>query len=237
MARVSRDRWFSNCGGWQPSLSLSVLRAGIEQGLLDEQDESGLTALSLAVTSEWLEGVEELLRAGANTELRYYRTGETVLYMAVQGHEAMVEALLEKGANPDAANHFGITPRSWRPDLFEHIAVKEVQMPEPRIQNAEHLADHYYPRFKIPERHERESLKPGQAVNLYVYGPRCESKQDTVKVRISARAGRRPKVRYVGIIETPLERTHLVGGTREVEFGPEHVATVFVPRRGRGGPS
>jgi hypothetical protein len=119
--------------------------------------------------------------------------------------------------------------------LFEHIPGGEVRMPEPRIQNAEHLADHYHPRFEIPDREERETLKPGQAVNLYVYGPRCESKQDTVKVRITARAGRRPKVRYVGLVETPLERTHLVGGRTEVEFGPEHVATVFVPQQDRGG--
>ena len=75
---------------------------------------------------------------------------------------------------------------------FDHVPHKEKPLPPPRIQNAEHLADHYHPRFKVPDREERETLKVGQAVTLYVYGPKSEAKQDTVKVRITARKGRRP---------------------------------------------
>ena len=149
-------------------------------------------SLYLAVASGWQAGIEELLRAGADTELRYYQTGETALLRAVQdrNHE-IVQALIAGGANPDAANHFGLTPATkWSPELFQGIPERERDMPEPRIQNAEHLADHYYPRFKIPSREERESLHPGQAVDLYVYGPKDVGKADTVKVRISAtRAG------------------------------------------------
>jgi hypothetical protein len=103
-------------------------------------------------------------------------------------------------------------------------------MPEPRIQNAEHLADHYHPRFKIPDREERETMQVGRAVDLYVYGPKAEGKQDTVKVRITARSGRRPQVRYTATVETPIERTHLAPDTTEVEFGPENIASVYVPR-------
>ena len=106
-------------------------------------------------------------------------------------------------------------------------------MPEPRIQNAEHLADHYHPRFKIPDREERETMRVGQAVDLYVYGPKAEGKQDTVKVRITARSGRRPQVRYTATVETPIERTHLAPDTTEVEFGPENIASVYVTRIGR----
>jgi hypothetical protein len=242
----SRRDWFDNCGGWYPRHDLDDLRRGIEAGLLDEQDEYGMTALHLAVSSGWLEGIEELLRAGADTESRYFRTGETPLLSAASdlgtangerlNSKAMVAALIAAGANPDAANHFGLTPRElalarfpgWK--LFADVPAKPVQMPEPRIQNAEHLADHYHPRFKIPDREERETMQVGQAVDLYVYGPKAETKQDTVKVRITARKGRRPHVRYAGAVETHLERTHLAEGTTVVEFGPENIALVYVPR-------
>jgi len=236
--------WFDNCGGWRPRHDLDELRRGIESGLLNEQDEYGMTALHLAVSSGWLEGMEELLRAGANTESRYFRTGETPLLTAASylgtangkrlNSKGMVAALIAAGAKPDAANHFGQTARKlaqffgWK--VFADIPEKPVQMPVPRIQNAEHLADHYHPRFKIPDREERETMQVGQSVDLYVYGPKPEGKQDSVRVRITARSGRRPQVRYTAVVETPIERTHLAPGTTNVEFGPENIASVYVPR-------
>lgn len=238
--------WFDNCGGSAARHDLDDLRRGIAAGLLDEQNEYGMTALHLAVSTGWLEGIEELLQAGANTELRCYRTGETPLKTATNdlgtangerlSSEAMVALLVAAGANPDAANHFGVTPRGIASlrfsdrDVFEAIPQQNAVMPEPRIQNAEHLADHYHPRFKIPDRDERESLRVGQAVDLYVYGPKVEGKQDQVKVRITACKGRRPQVRYTATVETPAERIHLPVGTTEVEFGPENIASVYYPR-------
>jgi hypothetical protein len=227
--------WFDNCGGWHPRHDLDDLRRGVEAGLLNEQDEYGMTALSLAVMSGWKEGVAELLRAGADTELRYFRDGATTLLMAVQqASEPIITALVVAGANPDAPNYWGLTPRGWASRMasnrFDHVPQRETPLPPPRIQNAEHLADHYHPRFKIPDREERETMQVGQAVDLYVYGPKAETKQDTVKVRITARRGRRPHVRYTAAVETPIERTHLVGGTIVVEFGPENIASVYVPR-------
>jgi hypothetical protein len=238
ISKVTLKKWFDNCGNWEPRFDLDVLRAGIKAGFLNEQDEYGMTALHLAAADGWLEGIGELLRAGADTETRYYRTGETALLTALQGNqEAAVAVLLAGGANPDAGNHFGLTPREWErlrdPNPFANYPGKRVRMPEPRIQNTEHLADHHYPGFKIPEREERETLKVGVAVDLYVYGPRRERKQDTVKVRITARSGRRPKVRYTASVETPIRQTHLPRGTTEVEFGPENVASVYVPRKKR----
>jgi len=230
-AETESEKWFSNCGGWFPRHDLEELRKGIRTGCLNEQDEYGNTALSLAASSGWTEGVEELLKAGADTEIRDFREGETALHEAAQErNESIIRMLIRAGANADAANHWGITPRSILPSAFRGVARKEPKLPSPRIQNAEHLADHD-PRFRIPLRSERETLRPGQAVNLYVFGPQSKTKQNTVKVRISSKRGRRPNVRYVGTIETPLEHTHLPNGTCEMEFGPEHVATVYVPRK------
>lgn len=244
---VPLSNWFDNCGGWYPRHDLDDLRRGIAANLLDEQNEYGMTALHLAVSSGWLDGIGELLRAGANTELRYFRTGETPLLTATShigtgngerlNSQAIVAALTAAGANPDAANHFGLTPRLAArhrgSTVFAHLPERPVQMPEARIQNAEHLADHYHPRFKIPNRDERESMRAGQAVDLYVFGPKADGKQDTVKVRITARSGRRPRVRYTAAVETPVERTHLAADTTGVEFGPENIASVYVPRSGR----
>jgi hypothetical protein len=198
-----------------------------------------MTALSLAVMSGWMKGIEELLQAGADTELRYFRTGETALHMAVQQrNEAIIAALVAAGANPDAPNYWGLTPRADVPftlgvsTCFDSIPEREGPLPAPCIQNAEHLADHYYPQFKVPDRQERETMQVGQAVDLYVFGPKSETKQDRVKVRITRRRGRRPRVRYTATVETPLERTHLAEGTTVVEFGPENISCVYVPRPG-----
>lgn len=241
---LSTRDWLNNCGGWGPQHDLDKLHCGIRRGLLNEQDEYGMTALHLAVSSGWLEGIEELLRAGADTETRYFRTGETPLLTAASdlntgngerlNSKGMVAMLIAVGANPDAANHFGLTPRKrvhflgW--GLFADIPEQPVQLPAPRIQNAEHLADHYHPQFNIPDREERETMQVGQAVDLYVFGPQAAGKQDTVKVRITKRSGRCPRVRYTAAVETPIERTHLAPGTKEMEFGPENIASVYVPQ-------
>jgi Ankyrin repeats (3 copies) len=231
----SLKEWFNNCGAWHSHHDVDALRQGIEGGLLNEQDEYGMTALSSAVMSAWKEGVEVLLRAGADTELRYFRTGETALYMAVQQrNEAIVDALVAAAANPDAPNYWGLTARIWASrsgsTCFDQVPQKKMPLPAPRIQNAEHLADHFHPRFKIPDREERETMQLGQAAVLYVYGPKAETKQDTVKVRITAMTGIRPSVRYTGTLETPIEQTHLAHGTTVLEFGPENIATVYVTR-------
>ena len=234
--------WFDNCGGWGARHDPDALRRGIDAGLLNEQDDYGMTALHLAVSSGWLEGVGALLRAGADTELRYFRTGETALLSAAStlgggdgsSGEGVVAALVAAGANPDAANHFGLTPRRSAEirgvQAFASVPEGAVQLPEPRVQNAEHLADHYHPRFQIPDLKERQAVVVGQAVVLYVYGPKKEGKQDTVKVRVTERSGSGSSVRYRAAVETPLERTHLAQRTADLEFGPENIASVYILR-------
>ena len=66
-----------------------------------------------------------------------------------------------------------------------------------------------------------------------MFGPKAKAKADNVKVRISAIRGPRPNIRYVGVVETPLKKTHLPPDTKEVEFGPENVATVYVPGKNK----
>jgi hypothetical protein len=206
--------------------------------MLNDQDEFGMTALSLAVISDWKDGVEELLRASADTDLRDFRTGATALYMAVQErNEPIIAAFLVAGANPDAPNSWGLSPRLWATRYgsayFEDVPPRDTPLPPARILNAAHLADHFHPRFKIPTREERERMQVGEAVDLCVYGPKAETKQDTVKVRITAMTGSGPNVRYTGTVATPIERTHLADGTTALELGPENIASVYVTRRGK----
>lgn len=238
--KVSRrfaEDWFANCA-WDTRHSLDILHRGIDSGLLNEQDEYGETALGLAAASGWVDGVAALIAAGADIEIRFPRTGETPLYSAVQQRrQAVVNTLLAAGANPDAANHWGVTPRSWTDRMglgyFNQVPVREATSPAPCVQNAEHLAEHHHPKFKIPNRSERESLKVGQAVDVYVYGPPSESKNDSVKLRITERTGSGKAVRYTATIETPINETHLPSDTATLEVGPENIASVYVPRQKR----
>jgi hypothetical protein len=223
--------WFANVDVFNEHRDLNKLKNGIKAGLLNRQDESGATALFLACAGGWTEGVRDLLTAGADTEVRLFRTGTTVLYEMVQRKNAeLIALLLKAGANPDTPNYWGVTPRGWNPDPFKAIPEHPAPLPPPHIQNAEHLAEAYYPKFKIPERAERESLQPGAAVDLYIYGPKEKGKQDTIKVRITQRSGDGAETRYTATVETPPEKTHLPADTKTLEFGPEHIATVYLQR-------
>ena len=227
---MSNTHWFDNCGGFKPTHSVEHVRDGIRMGLIDLQDEYGSTALAHSVYSEWYGGIEELLRSGANAELRYFRTGATPLYEAVlRKNKRIVSMLIERGANPDAPNYWGITPRRWMPEAFANVPFRAEPHPAPHIQNTEHLADHHE-NFEIPSLRERVSLLRGQAIDLVVYGPKGGPKQDRVKVRITDRKGSGRETRYTAHVETPLDLTHLTENMNQIEFGPENVATVYVLR-------
>jgi hypothetical protein len=185
----------------------------------------------LAAVSDWRAGVEALCAAGADREARDPHTGSTALYLAATHHKPhAAAALLAAGADPDAPNYWGVTPRRWLGSAADHLPVHERPLPPPHIQDAEHLADQHHPNFKIPTLDERLKLRPGQVVTLYVYGPRSAGKQDDIKVRITSRRGVGAAVRYEADVETPIERTHLAPGTRRVEFGPKNVASIYYPK-------
>lgn len=229
---MDATEWLRLFDTFAPTKDLARVKASLGSGYLNVQDEWGMTALHLAVASNWLEGVRVLVDAKANTELRYFRTGGTALYTAVQEkNEAGVKVLLEGGANPDAANYWGKTPREWAPivglpQLFVGVPERAADLPEPIVQNAEHLADHYHPKFKIPSRKERETLAVGQAVDVHVLGP----KKPAVKARIRERVGQGDAIRYRAALDPVDQETNLRPGTSELSFGPEHIATVYLKR-------
>ena len=231
-AKESAPRdWFRNCEHDPPHHDMAALEAGIDAGWADARDRDGLSALALAAASGWAAGVRRLAEAGADPDARHHRTGETALLDATrEGNAEVVAALLAAGADPDAANHHGLTPRRWDAGRFRSVPEGPPKLPPPRIQNAEHLAEHYHESFEIPDRGEREGLRPGRAVDVWVFGPQAGGKSPRVKCRITHRTGFYQGTRYTAEFESPPEATHLPPDVRTLEFGPEHVASVYVPR-------
>jgi len=228
---MTPKEWFRAFDTFDKVRDLDKVRAGLAEHR-DAQDEYGMTGLHLAVAMGWLEAMKVLLAAGADTELRYHRTGETALHTAVRERkQSILQALLDADADADAQNHWGVTPRSSAETLalgafFSDVVARPraTTVPAARIQNAEHLADHYHPRFRIPSRAEREGLQVGVAVDVHVHGP----KPPAVKVRITERLESNG-VAYVARLDPPQQDCNLPDVT-EVRFGPEHVATVYRPR-------
>lgn len=227
------EDWFRLFEAYPDERDFDRFREMIRPALLDAQDEWGMTALHLAVTTSWPEAVDLLLAHGASTEPRYHRTGETALHSAVRTRQPdLVRALLLGGANPDAAPYGGITARDAAVrlgfgELFTDVEERDVVWPPLRVQNAEHLAEHHRPQFGIPPRREREQLDVGRAVDVHVHGPR---KQASVKLRIFEVEGSGASVRYRGRLDPAVQETNLPEGVTELAFGPEHVATIYVPR-------
>jgi hypothetical protein len=227
-----RDAWFREFDPILKRRDLDAVRQQATPELIDAQDEDGMTALHFAVAMNWADAMPVLLELGANPELRHHRTGSTPLLTAVtEKLDRIVRALLRAGSNADAANFAGLTPRKAAKQaglerLFVDVEACDPTWPPFALQNAEHLADHYHPRFRIPGREEREQLAIGQAVEVHVHGP----KQPRVKIRIFAITRQGASIRYRARIDPPDQDTNVPPGTIELEFGPEHVATVFLKR-------
>ena len=80
----------------------------------DEVDNSGWCALHFAALNCSKKSVEILIDSGANLDLRD-QNGNTPLWratMSYRGEDEVISTLLQAGANPDADNNNGISPRS-----------------------------------------------------------------------------------------------------------------------------
>jgi ankyrin repeat protein len=90
-------------------VSLALIRAGAD---VNAADLNGEAAFWIAATSSPLEVVEEMLKKGADPNVRYPRsTGNTPLHMAaMNGLKDEVELLLRYGADPTIRNANGETP-------------------------------------------------------------------------------------------------------------------------------
>lgn len=98
---------------------LSEIIAAHRSGL-DDKDADGKTVLHSAVDADDVGVIEALIAHGADPEARD-RWGNTALWRAVYqlpGSRRTVTALLDRGADPHAANNHGATPA----DLARKIA-------------------------------------------------------------------------------------------------------------------
>ncbi len=102
-------------------------------------DKNGSMPLQVAVSLNFLEGVEALLDAGANPNLTN-ATGETPLITATLMRNAkMARLLLDKGADPDRADRSGRTARDYARQGDRNPVLALIE------QSDENAADQYGP--------------------------------------------------------------------------------------------
>lgn len=113
-------------GVWNPARQTELIGLLVEYGgELDHADRGGATPLHRAVRARSVAAVRGLLDAGARVDCQLGKRGSSPLHLAVQSTGAggtagsidaqleIVAALLEHGADPDAVDARGRTPRDW----------------------------------------------------------------------------------------------------------------------------
>lgn len=76
-------------------------------------DKNGITPLTIAASLGFVEGVEQLVKAGARVDTTN-AAGETPLIAAIHRRDgAIIRLLLKHGANPDRADNSGRTARDY----------------------------------------------------------------------------------------------------------------------------
>lgn len=76
-------------------------------------DKNGITPLTIAASLGFVEGVEQLVKAGARVDTTN-TAGETPLIAAIHRRDgAIIRLLLKHGANPDRADNSGRTARDY----------------------------------------------------------------------------------------------------------------------------
>lgn len=95
---------------------------------LDHQDEQGFGALHFAVQKGEIEIVELMLRSGISVDLQD-EFGNTALWRGMMDNvsASIIELLLRYGADPDRANHYGVSPRQLlSPDNKNYLHIKNL---------------------------------------------------------------------------------------------------------------
>ncbi|KAE8737004.1 hypothetical protein FOCC_FOCC017538 [Frankliniella occidentalis] len=88
----------------------SLVRARLEDGDLDAQDDAGWTALHHAAEKGEVSIVDLLLEAGARTDVRGHQRFTPLHVAATNGHTRTVRLLLEAGARTNVLDHQRFTP-------------------------------------------------------------------------------------------------------------------------------
>lgn len=102
---VKVARIFEDCGD-------VTLHAGAQRTILDRKTDYGMTALMAAAQFGSLEIVKALVDAGASWKSTIDIDGNSALTHAIKNHHKNVaEWLINKGADIDSPNRFGLTPR------------------------------------------------------------------------------------------------------------------------------
>ncbi|MCF2498875.1 ankyrin repeat domain-containing protein [Dyadobacter chenhuakuii] len=115
--RDGRSPVFYSIAANNTDMLRNLLFAGADSNL---QDKNGWTPLHHAVQADNLEAIYFLLQSGANIEI-CDNHGNTPLWRAVfasKGKGDTISLLINSGANANAKNHSGISPR----DLAEQIS-------------------------------------------------------------------------------------------------------------------
>jgi hypothetical protein len=99
------------------------------------------------------------------------------------------------------------------------------------LDNAEELHARYPAKFHIPSRQERASLQVGARVKL-VFLLRTQWKGEPIihGERMWCTIREVLGERYVGMLDSDPATSQVLKPGDRIEFGPEHVATVLIPR-------
>lgn len=85
----------------------------------EQEEESGYTALHYCAQNQYVDIAKLLIKKGAKVDVKD-SYGNTPLFKAVffsKGNTEMINLLLKNGANPDAENKSGVSPK----ELAENI--------------------------------------------------------------------------------------------------------------------
>jgi len=119
----------------------STFAANYPDGVRFPRTSGGGTALLFAAQQGDLESVEALIEAGADVNTEHQEYGSVLIVSIASGHEDLAIFLLEKGANPNVKDAWGITPlhyalheglhliHNYRPTSSDRFGWKRKNMP------------------------------------------------------------------------------------------------------------